>query len=130
MTDPSQIPPPRSSPPESWNSWLEPGRLNVQFIYGLYLASFVVGITMIVGLVMAYLNRGKSGGWIESHYTFAIRTFWIGLLFSVISMILTFLLIGIIGFIATMIWFVLRCIVGLQKAAREQPIANPETWTI
>lgn len=41
--------------------WFDPGPANVQAIYILYLAGFVVGITAIVGLVMAYMNRGRAG---------------------------------------------------------------------
>ncbi len=126
MTDPySQTPVPRQT-----DSWLEPGKLNVQVVYGLYLASFVIGITGIVGLVIAYLNRGKAGGWVDSHYTWAIRTFWIALLYSLISLVLTIAVIGVFGFIATAIWIIVRCIIGLQKAAREEPIANPQSWMI
>lgn len=58
--------------------WLEPGQTNALVIYILYLAGLVIGITGIVGIVLAYINRGKAGGFVESHYTFLIRTFWIG----------------------------------------------------
>jgi uncharacterized membrane protein len=109
---------------------LEPGKSNIQLIYVLYILGFVVGITPLIGLILAYLNRGKAGGWIESHYTWAIRTFWIGILFSIISVILTFLIIGIIGFIATAVWTIVRCIIGLQKAGRGEPIADPQSWLI
>lgn len=126
MTEPtSQMPQPRPQ-----DSWLEPGKLNVQIVYGLYLASFVVGITSIIGVVIAYINRGKAGGWVDTHYTWAIRTFWIAMLYSLISLILTFVVIGVLGFIATLIWVVVRCVIGLQKAAREEPIANPQSWLI
>ena len=40
---------------------------------------------------MAYINRGQAAGtWAESHYTYQIRTFWIGLLYSCISILLMF----------------------------------------
>jgi uncharacterized membrane protein len=81
-------------------------------------------------VVIAYINRGKTGGWVDTHYTWAIRTFWIALLYCLISLILTFMVIGVLGFIATMVWVVARCVIGLQKAAREEPIANPQSWLI
>lgn len=109
---------------------LEPGKSNIQLIYVLYLAGFVVGITPLIGLVVAYLNRGKGGGWEESHYTYAIRTFWIGLFYSFISLILTFLVVGIIGFVATAVWTIVRCVIGLQKAGRSEAIINPQGWLI
>ena len=109
---------------------LEPGKSNIQLIYVLYLAGFIVGITPLIGVVVAYLNRSKAGGWEASHYTWAIRTFWIGLLYSLISLILTFLVIGIIGFIATAVWTIVRCVIGLQKAGRGEVIDNPQSWLI
>ena len=42
--------------------WLEPGPTNVQVVYILYLAGLVIGISGIVGIVLAYVNRGKAGG--------------------------------------------------------------------
>lgn len=126
MTEPtSHTPPPRPQ-----ESWLEPGKLNVQLVYGLYVLGLIVGVSSIVGVIIAYLNRGKTGGWIDTHYTWAIRTFWIGLLFSLISFLLTFVLIGVIGFIATLVWFVVRVVIGLQKAGREEPITDPQSWIV
>jgi uncharacterized membrane protein len=109
---------------------LEPGKANVQLIYVLYLFGFIVGITPLIGVVIAYLNRGKAGGWVESHYDWLIRTFWIGLLFSLVSLVLTFVFIGILLFVATAVWMIARCIVGLQKSGNEEPIANPKSWIL
>ena len=112
------------------SGYLEPGKGNVQLVYVLYLAGFVIGITPLVGLVFAYINRGKNGGIYDSHYTYAIRTFWIGVLYSLISLVLTFLFIGVLGFIATAVWSIVRCIIGLQKVSRGEAIANPQSWTL
>lgn len=121
---------PRAPFPRETDRWLEPGKVNVQVIYVLYLVAFAVGITAIIGVVLAYLNRSKGAPWLQTHYTWAIRTFWIALLFSAISALLMVLLIGFLGFIATAVWIVVRCVVGLQRAAREEPISNPESWMI
>ena len=46
-------------------------------VYGLYIASFFVGLTGLVGLVLAYVKRAEARGTIyESHFTNQIRTFW------------------------------------------------------
>ncbi len=121
---------PQTPAPRQTDRWLEPGPTNVQVIYILYLASFVVGITAIAGIVIAYINRGKAGGWVESHYTYLIRTFWIGLLYGFISVILMFVLIGILLALATAVWFIARCVIGLQALGRGEPIKNPEGWLI
>lgn len=125
MSEPSLIPDPRQP-----DSWLEPGKLNVQLVYGLYLLSFLIGISGLIGLVFAYLNRGKAGGWIDSHYTYAIRTFWIGLLYGFVSAILSLALVGVLLAVLTVVWVVIRCIIGLQKASAGEPIAKPETWWV
>ncbi len=121
-----QVPPP---PRRQTDRWLEPGVTNIQVIYGLYIAGFIVGITPLIGVVLAYVNRGKDGGWIETHYTWAIRTFWIGLLYGFVSFILMFILIGFLAAIAVAVWFVVRMILGLQAVGRGEPIRNPQSWT-
>lgn len=109
---------------------MEPGKSNVQLVYALYLAGFVVGITPLIGLVIAYINRGKGGGLLDSHYTYAIRTFWIGMLYSFVSLLLTFVFIGVIGFVATAVWSIARCVIGLQKIGRGEAIDNPQSWLL
>jgi len=58
----SNTEPGMSSGPRQTDGWLEPGQTNVQLIYILFLASLVIGVTGIVGIVLAYINRGNSGG--------------------------------------------------------------------
>ncbi|PTD22048.1 DUF4870 family protein [Sphingomonas fennica] len=95
----------------------------------LYLGSFVVGITALIGLVLAYVWRGEAGsGWETSHYTFHIRTFWIALVAACVSTVLMLVLIGFIGFVVIGIWVVVRTVLALLAAQKRQPIANPESW--
>ncbi|MFY8100546.1 MAG: DUF4870 family protein [Allorhizobium sp.] len=126
MTDPNYQPPATSG----GEGWFSPGRLNVQVVYCLYLVSSVFGMTGIVGLIMAYVNRGKGEPWVDTHYTYAIRTFWIGLLYALISSILMVAFIGVILIFGVAIWIVVRCVIGLQKASAGEPIARPESWWI
>lgn len=46
-----------------------------KIVYFLYLAGLVFGITGIIGVVMAYINRNDAPEWLETHYQFQIRTF-------------------------------------------------------
>jgi uncharacterized membrane protein len=111
--------------------YLVPGGDNAKLIYILYLASALVGVTALVGLVMAYLNRGQARGtWAESHYTYQIRTFWIGLLYALISALLMLVGIGFLLIIAVAIWAIVRCIRGLQWAAAGNPVPDPQTWIV
>jgi uncharacterized membrane protein len=121
---------PGPSAPRQTDRWLEPGTTNVQVIYILYLASLVIGVSVLVGIVLAYINRGKAGGFVETHYTWLIRTFWIGLLYALISAVLMLLAIGFVLMFAVAVWFIVRCIIGLQALSRNEPIKNPESWLI
>jgi uncharacterized membrane protein len=108
--------------------WFEPGKNNIMLIYGLYLVSAIVGVTAFVGLIMAYMSRGTAQPWAETHYTWAIRTFWIGVLYTIISSILALVAIGFLLMILVAIWAIVRIIAGLQKASREEPMPNPQSW--
>jgi uncharacterized membrane protein len=109
--------------------YLAPGGDNVKLVYVLYLASVVVGLTVLIGLVMAYLNRGQAGAaWVDSHYTYQIRTFWIGALYAFVSAVLMVVGIGFLLFFAVAIWAIVRCVRGLQLAAAARPVPDPETW--
>ncbi|MCO5158982.1 MAG: hypothetical protein M9945_19985 [Aquamicrobium sp.] len=125
MTDPNTPPAPRQT-----DRWLEPGPTNVQVIYASYLLGFVVGITPLIGIVLAYMNRGKAGGWVETHYTWAIRTFWIGILYGLMSLVLSFVLIGLLLMLAVAVWVIVRVVVGFQAVGRGEPIRDPESWLI
>ena len=125
MSNPDQAPEPRQT-----DRWLEPGKTNLQVIYILYLVSFVIGISGIVGIVLAHLNRGKSEPWLETHYTWAIRTFWLGVLGALVSMVLFVVIIGMVTMFLVALWIIVRTIVGLQKLGRNEPIDNPQSWLL
>ena len=128
MTDPQNTTP--DPAPRQTDKWLEPGPQNALAIYVLYLVGFVIGITAIIGIVIAYLNRNKAGGFVETHYTWLIRTFWIGLLFSVISFILAFIGIGFLLMIAVAVWAIIRLVKGIMALNKNEPIPDPNTWWI
>lgn len=98
-------------------------------IYILYLASLVVGITGLIGLVMAYLNQSQGPDWVRTHYRFQIRTFWIGLLVAIVGGLTTIIIIGWLIILLLLIWWIIRCVKGMQYLGRQQPHPNPTTWT-
>ncbi|QKV19243.1 DUF4870 family protein [Oricola thermophila] len=128
MTDPQNTTPPM---PRQTDKWLEPGPQNALLIYILYLAGFVFGgFPTIVGIVMAYLNRNKAGGFVETHYTWLIRTFWISLAYAAISIVLFFIGIGFLLLFAVAVWAVIRLVKGLMALNRNEPMPDPATWWI
>jgi uncharacterized membrane protein len=98
--------------------------------YGLYLASFVLGITMLVGVVIAYIYQGNGPQWLDEHYRYQIRTFWIGLLYGFISLLLLAFLIGIPMLIALAIWLIVRCIKGFKCLQERRAPDNVSSWLI
>jgi uncharacterized membrane protein len=113
-------------------------------VYALYLAGFTNGLTFVIGLIVAYLNRETAGPINASHYTFAIRTFWlsiwwflIGMVLFLIGLPLSVLLIGIPIMIAggtimgaISVFFVVRCIVGLVYLLQGQAYPRPNAWLL
>lgn len=100
-------------------------------VYILYLAGFLAGgITVLIGVVLAYVNRGGAPEWVQSHYRFQILTFWWGLLAGVIGALLSFIGIGFLVLLALVIWWIVRCAVGLSRLSNCQPIVNPDSLLI
>jgi|SRR5688572_5489082 uncharacterized membrane protein len=94
-----------------------------QIIYGLYAASLIVGITSIVAIILNYVKRDEVAGSIyESHFRWQMRTFWFGLLWSVIGVITSFIIIGIFVLIAAGIWFIYRIVIGWLRLTEGKPM--------
>ncbi|GEK48562.1 membrane protein [Bisbaumannia pacifica] len=99
-------------------------------VYALFLASFVVGFTGIVGLVIAYIYRGKGPQWLDEHYRYQIRTFWIGLVYGVIAGLLTLVLIGFPLLLLLAVWMIIRCVKGFKGLQEKRAPSNVDTWLI
>lgn len=111
--------------------YLHPGKQNVLLIYVLYLVGMVPAfglVPIIIGFVLALLNRSNATGIWASHYEYQFRQALVGLLYVVVSFILVFVLIGFLGLLATAIWWIVRSIKGIQAASNTQPIADPRSF--
>jgi uncharacterized membrane protein len=108
-------------------------KFNPPTIVGLlYCASLVVGITSLIGVVLAYVQKGDHpGSWMESHFTYLIRTFWLGLAGGVICLVLmlTIILIPVawLGLVGLAVWAIVRSVKSILAAQKEQPIPDPQT---
>ncbi|MFT4057794.1 MAG: hypothetical protein QM681_25060 [Novosphingobium sp.] len=97
----------------------------------LYLASYVTGVTGIVGVILAYAWRGDAkAAWEASHYEYAIRTFWLFFLGMVVGTILTLVLIGIPILIAVSVLVIVRCVMSILNAQKQMPMPNPGSWLV
>lgn len=99
-------------------------------VWGLYIGwYFTFGITMLVGLIIAYVKRDELAGTpFASHMTSAIRTFWIFVIVGVIGFALSFVGIGLVILGLLGIWHLFRVIRGIVRAIDRQPIDDPTGW--
>jgi len=97
--------------------------------YGLYTLAFLLPVAALVGVVVAYLQRGKSlSSFQDSHVVWQIRTFWLTLIASVIAFAIPFLL-GFLGALVALIlpaaFFVYRVSSGWYRLLNRQRIVDP-----
>jgi len=97
-------------------------------VYILYFFGYFTGLTALIGVVIAHLQAPSTESAMKTHYTFQIRTFWVGLLYVLVGAALLFHIIG--GFILlwAFVWSLVRNIKGILALNRNEPIPNPESW--
>jgi uncharacterized membrane protein len=134
MSDPSGIPVTTGSE----------DRVMPAIVYGLFLLGPFNGLTVLIGLVLAYASLDSAGPKVWSHYVFQIRTFWITVLWAMLGGmvvalggVLMLILIGfpilhlglaIIGLAG--VWFFVRSLVGAVYLAQDQAYPRPRNWLI
>ena len=98
----------------------------------LYLGGFITGVSAIVGLILAYVWKGEAReAWMDSHYRYLIRTFWMGVVWAIVAGIGSILTLGLLMFVLfplVSIWFIVRNVRALLAAQRHEPLTNVETW--
>ena len=113
-------------------------------VYGLYLVGLTHGLTIFIGLIIAYASRGGAGPAMQSHYSFMIRTFWLSIgwfligaaiafwggIFSLILVGLPFLWLGLSIMGLVWVWFLVRSVVGAVHLARGEAYPRPYAWII
>jgi uncharacterized membrane protein len=108
------------------------GVLSTSFI----VTAFVFGLPSIIAVIMNYVRRNDvRGTWLESHFRWQIRTFWIALLvligvtlvFGPLSLILIGLPFLLLGYILTGVWVAYRVARGwlALKEGRSMPSGGP-----
>ncbi len=92
-------------------------------IYALYAASFLVGITAIVAIVMNYIKREEMAGtFFESHFRWQMRTFWFGMLWIAIGVASLLIVIGWFILIANGVWVIYRIAKGWLRLNDNLPM--------
>jgi uncharacterized membrane protein len=93
------------------------------------IGSFLFGWPSIIAVIVSYIYRGDARGtWLESHFSWAIRTFWYALIWAVlvalISLPLTLVVIGfgtwIVGLFILGLWAIYRVARGWMRLNSRQ----------
>ncbi|MDP2523074.1 hypothetical protein Q8W30_10885 [Neptunomonas phycophila] len=101
---------------------------STKLVYILYLAGIVFGITGLIGVIMAYINKSDAPEWLQTHYQFQIRTFWMGFLYLAIGAITSVVLVGWFIILFWVIWLIVRCVKGMKALDQQQAHPNPTGW--
>ena len=93
------------------------------------IGTFLTGWPSIIAVILNYVKRGEARGtWIDSHFSWQIRTFWFGVLWvglCVLFVVVTFglgILLVWIPLILVTIWFIYRVARGWMRLAGRQPM--------
>jgi len=115
-----------SHPPEPRPT---PDLMAAKIIYGLYALGYAVALTTFVGVVYAYLSRGRDAV-MDSHLTFQIRTFWISLAIGLLAFVTMWIGIGFLIWAFLAVWGLLRVISGFLLAHEGKPVSGTKYWGI
>lgn len=109
-------------------------------VYVLYLLGLTHGLTVIIGVIVAYASQGGAGSRMRTHFTWQIRTFWLSLVWFLIGLALIifgaplvlafglgFLVMGLGWLICGLVWIwtAARLILGVIYLARDEAYPRP-----
>lgn len=91
--------------------------------YALYAVGlFGLLLPSVLALILNYQRRDRSGPCYGSHHRWMIRTFWWGIFWGALGLVLFFVLVGYAVLVALSIWWVYRVIRGALALADEEPM--------
>jgi uncharacterized membrane protein len=122
-------------PPPSYENALEADRLRglrtlTHVLYALYAVHWLTGgITGLVAVIINYVKRADVAGTpYDAHFTWQIRTFWIGLIGYLVGLALFVVLIGMPVLWAVGIWVLYRIIKGWLYLYDNKSFSTPQAW--
>jgi uncharacterized membrane protein len=91
----------------------------------LIVTSFLSGWPSIIAVIINYIKRDEARGtWLDSHFSWQLRTFWFALLWLLVAVILFVTIVGIVLAIPLAlgvgIWVVYRIIRGWMALAQRK----------
>jgi uncharacterized membrane protein len=90
------------------------------------IGAFLTGWPSIIAVILNYVKRGEvRGTWLESHFRWQIRTFWFGLRWVGICLLVLVLTLGIgilvlwIPLVIVTVWFIYRIARGWNRLSND-----------
>jgi uncharacterized membrane protein len=110
--------------------------------------AFLTGWPSIIAVILNYIKRSEARGtWLDSHFRWQIRTFWLSLLFGALMFVMflvfglgiagaaslgsdagaaaggiSIMLLAIVGGLGMLAWYVYRVVKGWIRLSENQPI--------
>ena len=97
----------------------------------MVLTAFLTGWPSIIAVILNYVKRSEvRGTWLDSHFSWQIRTFWFALLWLAVGAVLFATVVGIpvaiVVWFATGIWVLYRIIRGWLALSSAKPLPGAE----
>lgn len=113
----------------SGNQLPDSSQKNYMYVtYALYASALFVGLTLLVGVILAYVKRDEMQGTLYyDHMRFLIKTFWGTLVGGIVGMILSVVGIGLVILALVYVWYIFRMVVGIVKLIDNKSV-TPDGW--
>src|SRR5215510_3380859 len=102
------------------------GKQLALIVYILYFVSYFTGITALIGVIIAHVQLASADALLSTHCRFQIRTFWIGLLYLAIGIVLASVIVGIAVLFWWFIWSLVRNVKGVLALNEKQTDCESE----
>ena len=95
-------------------------------VYILQGLGFVTGgLTWVAAMMVNYIKLDSvRGSWLESHFRWQLNTFWYGLLWWIVGLVLWLLLLGWLVWGLLSLWALYRVVRGALALNDNKPIAS------
>ena len=88
----------------------------IKILYILFVVGyFTGGLTSLIAVVMAYMNRGGSTDFERAHFDYLIKIFWISFVTMIVALITWVMLIGMVIALAWFVWSLIKIIKGVSR---------------
>ncbi|WP_432696596.1 DUF4870 family protein [Marinobacterium sp. YM272] len=92
-------------------------------VYALQAASFLIGISFLVALIINYVKlQDVRGTLYESHFRWQLRTFWYSAFWFFVGFLSTIILVGYAILAINTVWVIYRIIKGWLRLSEGRPM--------